>query len=63
MSPDVMHGQNVRVAESSHGSRFPFEALQAVSVGREGFGQDLDSDDPIETSVAGAIHLAHPAGA
>jgi hypothetical protein len=51
------------VAESSHGSRFPFEALQAVDIGREGCGQDLDGDDPIEASVAGAIHFAHPAGA
>ena len=63
MSPDVVYGQNVGVAESSHSPRFPFEALQAVSVGRERRGQDLDGDDPIETSVAGAIHFAHPAGA
>jgi hypothetical protein len=38
MSPDVMHGQNVGMAESSHGPCFPFEALQAVRVGREGRG-------------------------
>jgi hypothetical protein len=57
-----MHGQNVGVAESGHGSRFPFEALQAVRVGREGGGQDLDSDDTVETSVAGAIYFAHPTG-
>ena len=63
MSPDVVHGQNVGMAESSHGTRFPFEALQAVSVGREGRGQDLDGDDPIETSVAGAIHFAHASSA
>jgi hypothetical protein len=63
MSPDVVHGQNVGVAESSHGPRFPFEALQAVSISREGRGQDLDGDDPIEANVAGAIHFAHPAGA
>ena len=28
MSPDVMYGQNVGMAESSHGPCFPFEALQ-----------------------------------
>ena len=32
---DVMHGQNVGVAESGHRPRFSFEAVQAISVGRE----------------------------
>jgi hypothetical protein len=51
------------MAESSYGPCFPLEALQAVSVGRERRGQDLDGDDPIEASVAGAIHFTHPASA
>ena len=48
---------------SARRARFLLEALQALGIGRERRGQDLDGDVATEPRVAGAIDLAHPAGA
>ena len=45
------------------GARFLLEALQALGVGRERRGQDLDGDVAPEPRIARAIDLAHPARA
>ena len=39
------------------------EAGEGVHVLGERFGQHLDSDLTIEAGIAGAVHLAHAAGA
>ena len=44
-------------------TRFASEARAALRIGREVLGQDLDRDVAIEPGVAGAIDLAHAAGA
>ena len=39
------------------------EAGEALRLGGEGRGEELDSDVAAELRVGGAVHLAHPAGA
>ncbi len=63
MRSDIMHGENVGMIESSDGTGFLLEAAQTVSVRRKGRGKNFDGDDAIEAGVAGAIDLAHTAGA
>ena len=43
--------------------RLAAEPRQPVGVAREGVGQDLERDVTIELGVAGAVDLAHSAGA
>ena len=45
------------------GLRFAREAHDAVGIGREEVGKDLDRDLAIEPRITGAVHLAHSAGA
>jgi len=55
--PDVVDVADIRVIERGHGLGFTLEAL------RELFPRDLDRNVAIQTRVAGAIDLAHTAGA
>ena len=53
--------RDVRMIQRGERLRFALEARQAVGVGRERLGQDLDRDVAIELRVARAIDLAHAA--
>lgn len=56
-------GADVGMTEGSEDFSFAFEAGDALGVGGEGGGQDFESDIAAEAGVAGAVHLAHAAGA
>ena len=51
------------MVERSEELRLALEAGEAVWIGSEEFGQDLQRDVAIQTRVPRAIHLAHPARA
>jgi hypothetical protein len=51
------------MVQRGRGSRFLLEALQPITVARERRRQNLDGDVAVEARIAGAIHLAHSAGA
>ena len=48
----IQRGQELRLA---------LEAREAIGIGGEQVGEDLDRDVAIQFPVAGAIHLPHPA--
>ncbi len=60
---DVVHDQDVRVADGGRGPRLGLEAPQALRVVGERFGQDLERHEAPQPLVARAIDLAHAAGA
>jgi hypothetical protein len=43
--------------------RLALEPGEPIGVGREHFRQNFDGDVPMASRIAGAIYLAHPAGA
>ena len=45
------------------GARLLLESMEAIGIGRDGRGQDLDGHVTPEPCVARAVHLAHAAGA
>ena len=60
---DVEHDQDVGVVQGAGGPGFLLEAPQAIGIGREAVGQDLDRDLAAEARIARAVDLAHPSGA
>ena len=60
---DAVDGGDVRVVQRGQRLRFAREAREAIGIGGQGCGQDLDGDVAIELGIARAIDLAHPAGA
>ena len=60
---DVVDREDVRVIQRRSGARFLLEALKPAGIGRGVRGKNLDRDVAPEPRVAGAIDLAHPAGA
>ena len=60
---DVVDGEDVRVVERRGGLRLLREASQAVGIGRNAGGKDLDGHVAAEGRVAGAVDFAHSAGA
>ena len=54
---------DVGMIQRREGLRFAREPREPFGVAREELGQDLDRDVAIQLRVAGAIHLAHAAGA
>ena len=60
---EVEDREDVRVRQRRHGLRLALEAGQRVGILREPFGKDLDGDVAVELRVAGAVDLAHAAGA
>ena len=63
MGPHVEENQEVRMAERSCRPRLLLEAAQAIGVGREGAGQDLQRDLAADTKVFCAVDLAHASSA
>ena len=62
-SSTAMDGDDVRVVERGDGLRFALEAGAALGVAGGAGGQHLDGDVAAQARVAGAVDLAHPAGA
>ncbi len=60
----LLHAEDrgdVGVVELGKQLRFALEALEALLVFREGCGQDLDRDVPLQLGVGRAVDLTHPA--
>ena len=49
--------------QARDGARFPLEALDSIASLQLGWANDLQSDGPVQSRVASAIHIAHPARA
>ena len=60
---DLVERRDVRVRERRRRSGFAKEPLAAIGIAGQLGGHHLDRDGAAETCVAGAIDLAHPAGA
>ncbi len=60
---DVMHDDDVGMAEGRHRPRLASEAAQSFTVGGDLDGQDFDGDLAPEPRIARPINLPHPAGA
>ncbi len=60
---DRIDRDDVRMIQRGGGARFTLEAAEPIGIGGEGRRQDLDRDVTAEAPVAGAVHLAHAAGA
>jgi hypothetical protein len=58
---DVIQGADIRVVQRRNGARFPLEPRDAVPIALRRGRQHLDGDAAAETSVRGAINLAHAA--
>ncbi len=58
---DVVHGEDVRVAQCRGRAGLLLEAVEAIDIGREDAGQDLDRDVTPEPRIACPVHLAHAA--
>ena len=63
MLPDVVNGEDVRMVQRRGSPGFLLKPVKAVRVGRQARGQDLDRYVAAQAGIAGAIDLAHPAGA
>ena len=58
---DVVERADVGMIEPRDGTRFTFETLDSFASGQLGHANDFQRDSAIETSVAGAVNLAHAA--
>src|SRR5438045_1378816 len=58
---DVEERAAVRMRQRRNRARLALESRAPVGIGREGFRQDFDRDDAIQTRVEGFVDLAHPA--
>ncbi len=59
--PDVVQRADIRMRELRDRPCLALEAAAKIGVFRQMRRQNLDRDDAIESDVAGAIHVAHPA--
>ena len=55
--------RDVGMIERREYLRLALEAREPLRITRKGFGQSFDGNFAIQLSVAGEIHLTHPAGA
>ena len=60
---DVVHGEDVRVAQCRGRAGLLLEAVEAIDIGREDTGQDLDRHVTPEPRIARPVYLAHAARA
>src|SRR5208283_4328685 len=61
MVPDVVDGADIWVGEFGDSARLMLEPLAKIGILRKVLGQNLDSDNAAQATVASAIHFAHPA--
>jgi hypothetical protein len=59
---EIVDRDDVRVGQRGDGTRFGFEPSACDRIVRQRVGDDLDRDVALQPRIAGAIHLAHPAG-
>lgn len=57
---DAVDGGDARMVERAKHLRLAAEPRQAIRIGHDGGGKDLERDLAIQPGVASAIHLAHP---
>jgi hypothetical protein len=60
---ESVHRSDVRMIERREDLGLALKAGDAFRIACEGVGQHLDRDVTLQPRVAGAVHLAHPAGA
>ncbi len=60
---EAVDGGNIRVIEGGEHLRFPCEAGEPIGLERKGVRQYLERDVAMESTVARAIDLTHPADA
>ena len=60
---DVVERDNVRMIERGGRARLLLEAGDAVGIGGDDLGQNLDGDIAMQAAVAGSVDLAHSANA
>jgi hypothetical protein len=60
---DVEKRADVWMIQAGDGARFTLESFAQFGTIRKMRRQNFDGDDAIESRVAGAVHLTHPAGA
>ena len=60
---EPVNGRDVRVIERGEHFGFTLEAREPIRIRRDGFGQDLQRDIPLQSRIARAIDLAHAARA
>jgi hypothetical protein len=60
---NVVNRKNVGMVQRGRRARFLREPLQALGIGRERRGQNLDRDGTVQPRVAGTIDFAHAARA
>ncbi len=60
-SSQTVDRADMRMIQRGKSLRFTFEASEAVRIGSECLGQDLERDVAIQLRIARAIHLAHAA--
>ena len=58
---DAVDGGNARVVEAGENLSFSLEPGQAIRIGGEGFGEDLERHLAVELGVDGLIDLSHAA--
>ena len=60
---EAVNARDVRMIERGENLRFALEPRDAIVILRECLGEDLQRDVTIEFRIAGAVDLAHTAGA
>jgi hypothetical protein len=60
---NVMQSADVGMTQAADCSSFSFKSLAQFWVSGMVIWKDLDGNDSVETSIAGAVHFAHPASA
>ena len=58
---DVVKRADVRMRQLRDDTRFPAEAFTKLGIGGETFGENFDRDRSLESRIAGAIDVSHPA--
>ena len=61
MLADVVDAEDIGMIERGDGAGFLLETPQAVGIGGEGGGQNLDGDVASQALIAGAVNFAHSA--
>ena len=63
VAADIVEGDDVWMIEGRGGARLLLEAGNAILIGRDARGQDLNRDLAVQPAIVRAIDLAHSAGA
>jgi hypothetical protein len=58
----IMNRRNIGMIQRREGDSFALKSGDLVGITAEFAGEDLDGDVAPQLSVAGAVHIAHPAG-